>query len=65
MTRSKHPLHDRLMAFDMERNRFLPKGFVADLLRSAPTQDAMALYKAAILKNGTSLKRSTTQPVDE
>lgn len=52
MTRSKHPLHDRLMEFDMSRTRFLPKGFVADLLRNPrPPEEAMREYKATILKN--------------
>jgi hypothetical protein len=47
-----HPIHDRLMEFDMSRNRFLPKGFVADLLRNPrPPEEAMREYKAAILKN--------------
>ena len=52
MTRCKHPLHDRLMEFDMSRNRFLPKGFVADLLKnSRPPEEVMREYQAAILKN--------------
>lgn len=35
MARGKHPIHDRLMAFDMSRSRFLPDGFVADILKDA------------------------------
>lgn len=52
MTRSKHPLHDRLMEFDMSRNRYLPKGFVADLLKKPrQPEEAKREYIAAILKN--------------